>query len=564
MSIKSDDIIYPYIEVDEGDEGELKNIRFKNTEKFNFAYDIVDKLAVKCPEKTAMIHVTNDFKERIFTFYDMSRYSSQVANYLSYLGIKKGDHVMLVLKRHYQFWFTILALHKIGAVVIPATNLLLKSDFEYRLKTGSVDAVICTAEGNVSRELDKACKNYKGLKAKIMVGACRNGWKSFNREVKFFSRHFRRPIGEDGVSGSDPSIMFFTSGTTAYPKITTHSFTYPLGHYVTAAYWHQVKRDGVHFAISDTGWGKALWGKIYGQWLCESPIFTYDFDDFDAKNILRMIEKYKITTFCAPPTVYRVMVHLKLSKYDLSSLQHVTTAGEALNPEIWNKFYKQTGLKIYEGFGQTETTLTIGNLKGSTPIPGSMGKPSPQYDVRIMLSDGNMAKPNEVGEVVIYTGENVPCGLFSEYYGDEDKTKSTWHDDYYHTGDTAYMDEDGYYWYVGRVDDVIKSSGYRIGPFEIENEIMKLPYVLECAVTPVPDPIRGQAIKASIVLANGVEATDELKRDIMSTLKKNIASYKWPKVLDFTKNLPKTISGKVKRKEIKESDWNTDEKKDAK
>ena len=559
MGLNKDAVAAPFIEVEETEEGYLKNITFKNDDNFNFAYDVVDKLAKKCPDKTAMLHISEDGKERKFTFYDMSRYSSKVANYLQYLGIKKGDRVMLVLKRHYQFWFTILALHKIGAVVIPATNLLLKSDFEYRFKAGDVDAVIRTADGPVSREIDKAAKSYKKLKAKIMVGASRKGWHSFNKEVKYFSSHYIRPRGENAIKGSDPSIMFFTSGTTSYPKITTHNFKYPLGHYVTAKYWHQVDPEGIHFAISDTGWGKALWGKIYGQWLCEACVFTYDFDDFDAKEILQMIEKYKITTFCAPPTVYRVMVHMKLSNYDLSSLQNVTTAGEALNPEIYEKFKAKTGLTIMEGFGQTETTLLIANLKGATPRPGSMGIPTPQYDVKVMLPDGTIAQPEEEGEIVIRTEENIPNGLFMCYYGDEEKTNNAWYDGYYHTGDTAYYDEDGYLWYVGRVDDVIKSSGYRIGPFEIENEIMKLPYVLECAVTAVPDPIRGQAIKASIVLANGHEASDKLKTEIMKSLKKNIASYKWPKILDFTKELPKTISGKIRRKEIKEKDWNEHE-----
>ncbi|MCR5625110.1 MAG: AMP-binding protein [Lachnospiraceae bacterium] len=558
MILNEMDVAYPFVEVKEDENGVLKDIKFKNTDNFNFAYDIVDKLAEKTPEKLAMLYVDKELNERRFSFQEMSRYSSQAANYFSFLGIKKGDKVMLVLKRHYQFWFSILALHKIGAVVIPATNLLLKSDFEYRLKAGNIDAVVCTAEGEVSKELEKACKNYKNLKVKILVGAQRNGWRSFNKEVKYFSTVFKRPTGENEIKGTDPSIMFFTSGTTAYPKITTHNFLYPLGHYVTAAYWHRVQRDGIHFAISDTGWGKALWGKIYGQWLCEAAIFTFDFDDFEPRKILKMIEKYKITTFCAPPTVYRTLVHLKLEKYDLSSLVHVTTAGEALNPEIWNKFHDATGLEIFEGFGQTETTLTIGNLVGTVPRPGSMGIPSPQYNVKIMLSNGEIAGPEEVGEIVIETKENTPCGLFVEYYGDKEKTQNTWYDGYYHTGDTAYMDEDGYFWYVGRVDDVIKSSGYRIGPFEIENEIMKLPYVLECAVTPIPDPIRGQAIKASIVLANGVEGSEKLKREVMATLKKNIASYKWPKVVDFTKNLPKTISGKIQRKEIREYDWNND------
>ena len=507
MSLQKGDIAEPFIQVEETADGVLKDIKFVNDDNFNFAYDVVDKLAKKCPDKRAMLHISKDGKERSFTFYDMSRYSSKVANYLQYLGIRKGDRVMLVLKRHYQFWFTILALHKIGAVVIPATNLLLKSDFEYRFKAGNVDAVICTADGPVSREIDKAAKSYKNLKVKIMVGASRKGWHSFNKEVKYFSSHFRRPTGENAVGGSDPSIMFFTSGTTSYPKITTHNFKYPLGHYVTAKYWHQVDPDGIHFAISDTGWGKALWGKIYGQWLCEACIFTYDFDNFDAK-------------------------------------------------EIYEKFKAKTGFTIMEGFGQTETTLLIGNLVGDTPRPGSMGKPTPQYDVKVMLPDGTLAEPEEEGEIVIRTEEGVPNGLFMCYYGDEEKTNNAWHDGYYHTGDTAYYDEDGYLWYVGRVDDVIKSSGYRIGPFEIENEIMKLPYVLECAVTSVPDPIRGQAIKASIVLVNGQEGTDKLKSEIMKSLKKNIASYKWPKILDFTKELPKTISGKIRRKEIKENDWN--------
>ena len=554
MSLSKDAIAAPFISVEEDENGVLQKIEFKNDENFNFAYDVVDQMAKKHPDKVAMLHVSKTGKERTFTFYDMSRYSSKVANYLQYLGIKKGDRVMLVLKRHYQFWFALLALHKIGAVAIPATNLLLKSDFEYRFKNGEVDAVLCTADGQVSKEIDKACRAYKGMKAKIMVGASRKGWHSFNKEVKYFSSHFRRPRGEHAIHGDDPAIMFFTSGTTSYPKITTHNFKYPLGHYVTAKYWHQVDPDGIHFAISDTGWGKALWGKIYGQWLCEATIFTYDFDDFDAKEILRMIEKYKITTFCAPPTVYRVLVHMKLDRYDLSSLQNVTTAGEALNPEIYEKFKAKTGLTLMEGFGQTETTLTIGNLVGTTPRPGSMGIPTPQYDVQIMLPDGSLAGPNEEGEVVICTENSIPDGLFMGYYNDETKTDAAWYDGYYHTGDTAYYDEDGYFWYVGRVDDVIKSSGYRIGPFEIENEIMKLPYVLECAVTAVPDPIRGQAIKASIVLTDTVAASDKLKSEIMKSLKDNIASYKWPKILDFTKELPKTISGKIRRKEIRDHD----------
>ena len=545
-----------YIETTLDDDGILDSISYMNDENFNFAYDVVDVMAKKCPDKLAMLHVSREGRERHFTFRDMAKYSNKAANYFSYLGIKKGDKVMLVLKRHFQFWFSLLALHKIGAVAIPATNLLTKKDFEYRFKVGEVDAVICTADGDVSREVDKAAWGNSRLKTKIMVGGARESWHCFNKDIRYFSANFARP--EEAPGGEDTMLMFFTSGTTSYPKITAHNYKYPLGHYITAKYWHQVDPNGIHFAISDTGWGKALWGKIYGQWICEAPVFTYDFDDFDAKEILQMIGKYGITTFCAPPTVYRVMVHLKLENYDLSSLQNVTTAGEALNPKIFEKFKEKTGFDIMEGFGQTETTMLIGNIQGMMPRPGSMGKSSPLYDISVMRPDGTIADPGEEGEIVVKTSENIPNGLFKGYYGDEEKTDSVWYDGYYHTGDTAYMDEDGYLWYVGRVDDVIKSAGYRIGPFEIENEIMKLPYVLECAVTSVPDRWRGQAIKATIVLADGSDGDEHMKNDIVKYLKNNIASYKWPKIVDFAKELPKTISGKVRRAEIKKSDWSED------
>ena len=355
-------------------------------------------------------------------------------------------------------------------------------------------------------------------------------------------------------------LMFFTSGTTSYPKIAAHTYKYALGHYVTAKYWQQVKSDGIHFTISDTGWGKALWGKLYGQWLCEAAVFTYDFDEFYANHILEMIEKYKITTFCAPPTVYRVLVHMNLDKFDLSSLTNVTTAGEALNPEIYEKFYRKTGFKIMEGFGQTETTLTICNLEGMRPIPGSMGKPSPQYKVKVMRPDGTLCDERETGEIVIDVRDGYPAGLFMGYYLDEKRTENVIYEGYYHTGDTAYMDDEGYLWYVGRVDDVIKSTGYRVGPFEIENEIMKLPYVLECAVTSVPDPIRGQAIKATVVLTDDVEGNDDLKKQMNKFFKSNLASYKRPKLIEFVKELPKTVSGKIRRVEIKERDWAQNEK----
>lgn len=550
-----------YISVSTDEQGVLNAISFHDDEHFNFAYDVVDVLGKKQPDKLAMLHIANDGTERRITFKDMMVYSNKAANYFRFLGIKRGDRVMLVLKRHYQFWFAILALHKIGAVAIPATNLLVKKDFEYRFKAAKVDAVICTADGKVAVEVERAAKNYDGLKAKIMVGSSTlRGWRNFNRDMKYFSSQFKKPSLVPG--GNDPMLMFFTSGTTSYPKIAEHTYKYALGHYVTAKYWQQVQSDGIHFTISDTGWGKALWGKLYGQWLCEAAVFTYDFDEFYANHILEMIEKYKITTFCAPPTVYRVLVHMNLDKFDLSSLTNVTTAGEALNPEIYEKFYRKTGMRIMEGFGQTETTLTVCNLQGMQPRPGSMGKPSPQYDVQIMRPDGSICDERETGEIVINVKKGMPAGLFMGYYLDEKRTENVVYEGYYHTGDTAYMDDDGYLWYVGRVDDVIKSTGYRVGPFEIENEIMKLPYVLECAVTSVPDPIRGQAIKATVVLTDEVEGDEALKKQMNRFFKQNLASYKRPKLIEFVKELPKTVSGKIRRVEIKERDWAQDEKKD--
>lgn len=546
-----------FISTAKDEHGVLSAIEFHNDELFNFAYDVVDVLGKTKPDKLAMLHIASSGKERRITFKDMMVYSNKAANYFRFLGIKRGDRVMLVLKRHYQFWFAILALHKIGAIAIPATNLLVKKDFEYRLKAGKIDAVLCTSDGKVAQEVERASKTYDGLKAKIMVGSSTLvGWRNFNRDIRFFSPEFKKP--SDVPGGDDPMLMFFTSGTTSYPKIAAHSYKYALGHFITAKYWQQVDPDGIHFTISDTGWGKALWGKLYGQWLCEAAVFTYDFDEFYASEILKMIEKYKITTFCAPPTVYRVMVHMKLDHFDLSSLSTVATAGEALNPEIYDKFYKATGMKIMEGFGQTETTLTIGNLAGMEPKPGSMGKPSPQYTVRVMRPDGSLCDTGETGEIVISVEDGVPEGLFLGYYLDEKKTDSVCYNGYYHTGDTAYMDEDGFLWYVGRVDDVIKSTGYRVGPFEIENEIMKLPYVLECAVTSVPDAMRGQAIKASVVLTEGTAATDALKKEMVRFFKANLASYKRPKVIEFVKELPKTVSGKIRRVEIKEKDWAAD------
>ena len=537
-----------FITTVEDENGLLQSIDFHNEDKFNFAFDVVDAIAQKDPDKLAMLHIANDMTERRFTFNDMKRYSAQAANYFKSMGIKKGDRVMLVLKRHYQFWFAILGLHKLGAIVIPATNQLQAHDFEYRFEAADVSAIICTADGDVARQVDLAQDKCPMLKTKVLVGGEREGWKNFDEEFSLFSTHFYRT--EETPCGDDLMLMFFTSGTTGYPKIAAHSYKYALGHYITAKHWHGVSEGSLHFTISETGWGKALWGKLYGQWLCEGAVFTYDFDRFDASVILPMFAKYNITTFCAPPTMLRMMIKQDISKYDLSSIKHMTTAGEALNPEVYRQFEKATGLQIMEGFGQTELTLTIANLIGGTHKLGSMGKPVPLYDVDIVAPDGNPVADGEVGEIVVRTSEKVPCGLFAGYYRNEEKTAEVWHDGMYHTGDTAWRDEDGFYWYVGRVDDVIKSSGYRIGPFEIESVIMELPYVLECGVSAAPDEVRGQVVKASIVLTKGTEPTEELKKEIQNYVKEHTAPYKYPRIVVFRNELPKTISGKIQRNKL--------------
>ncbi len=537
-----------FVDTIEDENGYPLSINFKNEERFNFAFDVVDALAKREPEKLAMIHIGKDKTERRFTFNDMKRRSAQCANYFKSLGIKRGDRVMLVLKRHYQFWFAILGLHKLGAIVIPATNQLQEHDFEYRFNSADVSAILCTADGDVANQVDLAADKCPTLTTKILVGGKRDGWKSFDDEYPLFSAHYYR--NEDTPCGSDLMLMFFTSGTTGYPKIAAHNYKYPLGHYVTAKYWHGVGPDGLHFTISDTGWGKALWGKLYGQWLCEGAVFTYDFDRFDAADILPMFAKYGITTFCAPPTMLRMMVKEDISKYDLSSVRHMTTAGEALNPEVYRQFEEATGLQTMEGFGQTELTLTIANLMGGPHKLGSMGKPVPIYDVDIVDPDGNPVADGEVGEIVVRTDKKVPCGLFEGYYKNEEKTNEVWHDGMYHTGDTAWRDEDGFYWYVGRVDDVIKSSGYRIGPFEIESVIMELPYVLECGVSAAPDEMRGQVVKASIVLTKGTQPSEELKKEIQNYVKQHTAPYKYPRIVVFRDELPKTISGKIQRNKL--------------
>ena len=537
-----------FIDVQENKNGTPEKITFKNTEHFNFAYDLVDEIAKREPEKLAMLHISRDKTERRFTFMDIKRASSQCANYFKSIGIRKGDRVILILKRHYQFWFALLGLNKIGAIAIPAVSQLKAHDLEYRFNAAGISAVICTADGDTAAEVDAACENYSGIRSKLIVNGERDGWRTFNEEYKLYSSHCDRD--ENTPGGDDLMLMYFTSGTSGYPKIAAHSYKYPLGHFHTARYWHTVDTDGLHFTISDTGWAKAMWGKMYGQWLAEGAVFVYDFDRFDASDILPMFAKYHITTFCAPPTMLRMMVKQDISKYDFSSVKRMTTAGEALNPEVYRQFEKATGLRIMEGFGQSESTMIIGNLVGAPHKIGSMGKPAPIYDVELLGSDGNPVPLGESGEIAVNIKNGMPPGLAVCYYNNEKETAESWHDGYYHTGDLAWKDEDGFYWYVGRKDDVIKSSGYRIGPFEIESTIMELPYVLECGVSAAPDEVRGQVVKASIVLVEGKKGSDQLAKEIQNYVKQHTAPYKYPRIVVFRDELPKTPSGKIKRYEL--------------
>lgn len=540
-----------YVNETYDEKGVLKNFSLNVPEDFNFAYDVVDEMARLEPQKTAMVWCNEEGEERFFTYADMKKYSDKTANFFLSLGIGKGDMVMLILKRHYEFWFSILALHKIGAVVIPATALLTTKDLVYRFQSADVKAIVCTGQDKVSDYVDEAQAVCPSLTVKIVAKTEKEGWHSFNRGVEDASEHFERPQGESRNKSSDPMLIYFSSGTSGMPKMVLHDFAYPLGHIITGKHWQNLGAESLHLTVAETGWGKAVWGKLYGQWVMEAAVFVYDFEKFNPSDLLHKIEKYHITSFCAPPTIYRFFIKEGMDGFDLSSLKYATTAGEALNPEVFNRFYERTGLKLMEGFGQTETTLTVVNTLGMEPKPGSMGKPSPLYEVSIVDEDCNPVPAGEVGEIVVCTKNGKPSGLFDCYYRDGEKTKSAWHDGYYHTGDTAWQDEDGYLWYVGRTDDVIKSSGYRIGPFEIESVLMQHPTVLECAVTGVPDPVRGQVVKATIVLMKNVQPSDALASEIKDYVKHNTAPYKYPRIIEFVPELPKTISGKIRRVEIR-------------
>ena len=574
-----------YVDETYAPDGQLETFSVHYPDNFNFGYDIVDDIAMNDPDRRAMIWCNPEGEEHIFTFADMKRWSDKTANFLVDQGIRRGDYVLVVLRRHYQFWFVATALAKIGAVMVPATFMLKEHDLEYRLNGASISSIICTSVGEISQIADNVIDECPTVTSRILVngagggttkyddegnliavagtvgaalsgeeGICaasieREGWVDFNSGVRAASEVFER---RDTVA-AEPMLMYFSSGTSGNPKMVLHNSGYAVAHLITAKHWHNVQPDGVHFTIADTGWGKAVWGKYYGQWLMEACVLTYDFDRFNAGEILSLISKYQVTTLCCPPTMYRLMMSENFDAYDLSSLQYSTTAGEALNPDLFNFWKEHTGLTIYEGFGQTETPLTIANLKHSTPRSGSMGKPVPLYDVEIQRDDGSRCNTGETGEICIRM-EPRPAGIMMEYYRDPEKTANAIYDGWYHTGDTAWVDEDGYFWYVGRNDDVIKSSGYRIGPFEIESELLEHEAVRECAVTGVPDPVRGFAVKATVVLADGFTGSDELTRELQAWVKHRTAPYKYPRIVEYVDALPKTVNGKIRRVAIRQKD----------
>jgi acetyl-CoA synthetase len=529
------------------------NFKINATENFNFGFDVVDALADEQPDKLAILWVNDKGDERRITFSDLKKLSNQAANLLKELGINKGDMVMLILKRHYQYWVYAVALHKIGAVLIPATNQLMEKDIAYRIDAAGVKMIICTADGETKQYIENIEASAPDLKLKALANADRPGWINFDKRMAQMPDVFERPVGVDATKATDPFLIYFTSGTTGYPKMAMHNYMYPLGHIQTAKFWHRVRPEGLHFTIADTGWAKASWGKIYGQWLAEGAVFVYDFEKFHAKDILSMIEKYRITTFCAPPTMYRMITQEPMDHYNLKSLIHCTSAGEPLNPEVIRDFQKYTGIRICEGFGQSETTVCIATLYGIEPRIGSMGKLVPGYDIVLLSEDGGESPVGEVGEICIRTSEGAPKGLFTCYYKDKEKTDNAWYDGFYHTGDTAWKDEDDYYWYVGRGDDIIKSSGYRIGPFEVESALLEHESVLEAAITGVPDPVRGQIIKATIVLKTGYVGNDALTKELQEHVKHVTAPYKYPRVIEYVDVLPKTVSGKIRRIELRQS-----------
>ena len=531
-----------------------EHLEFIIPEHFNFAYDVMDAWAAEKPEKEALLW-TNDEGECIrFSFADIKEQTDRTAVYFSQLGIGRGDMVMLILKRRYEFWLAMLALHKLGAVAIPATHMLTKHDIVYRNTRAGVKAIVCVGEEYVMSQVKAALPESPSVEILVSVGPKKDeafhDWHSEWMEAPAFVRP------ETVNDNSDTMLMYFTSGTSGEPKMVAHDHLYALGHLTTGVFWHNLNANSIHLTVADTGWGKAVWGKLYGQWFAGATVFVYDHEKFTAEKIMRQIEKYHITSFCAPPTIYRFMIQEDFAKYDLSSLKYCTTAGEALEPAVYQKFFELTGIRLMEGFGQTETTMTLGTFPWNTPKPGSMGKPNPQYDIHLLKPDGTECEDGEKGEICVKVGDRKPYGLFKYYYRDEEMTKKVWHDGLYHTGDMAWRDDEGYYWFEGRIDDVIKSSGYRIGPFEVESALMTHPAVVECAITGVPDEVRGMVVKATVVLAKEWKdkAGDDLIKELQQHVKHETAPYKYPRIIEFVDELPKTISGKIRRVEIRAKD----------
>ncbi len=522
--------------------GRLQKLTLEYPDNFNFGYDVVDKIADETPEKRALVWCNVEGEEHIFSFADIKKYSNQMANVFRSAGIGHGDRVILILKRHYEYWFAAVALHKLGAVMIPATHMLTVSDFVYRIKSSKVKAIVCTTQNEVPEKITAALKEANMTAKLWCVQKDADGFENLTEAMREAPEKFERVQ----TLATDPMMLYFTSGTTGYPKGVIHEHSYPLAHIVTAKYWHQAEDNGLHFTVAETGWAKASWGKLYGQWLVGSAVMVYDFDNFEPKQLTAVINRYGVTSFCAPPTVYRYLVRKGIP--DMPSLKHATTAGEMLAPEVFRKFTERTGLQLCEGYGQTETTLLMANFKGYDAVEGSMGTPSPFYNIELRGKNGKPVDTYEIGEVVIVPEKaGKQPGVFAAYLDNEEQYSYVWRDGVYHTGDAAYMDENGRYWFHGRFDDIIKTGGFRVGPYEVENVLMEHPAVVECSVIGVPDALRGQSIKAVIVLGAGYEPSQELELEIKNFCNQKLAEYKWIRIIEFVIEMPKTISGKIQK-----------------
>ena len=531
-----------------------ENFKINIPDGFNFGFDVVDSWAEQDKTKRALVWCDDHGGEKTLTFDDIRRMSNKTANFFKSMGIKKGSVVMLILRRRWEYWVCAAALHKIGAILIPASLQLTKKDIAYRAGAANIEMLICVDDDFVVSQVEAALPESPSIKNLVMVGGKREGWLHFDDAISGFSEDFARPTGDDATKNDDIMLIYFTSGTTGMPKMVSHNFMHPLGHIITAKYWQQVQEDMLHMSVSDSGWAKFGWGKIYGQWICGAVIFAYDMDKFVPAKLLEKISQYKLTTFCAPPTMFRFMLQEDVAKYDLSSIKHYCIAGEPLNPEVFKQWEKLTGIKLTEGFGQSESVVLLANFPWFEPRPGSMGKPSPLHDIQLINENGEICEDGEEGQIVVMLDKGWPTGLFTEFFQDPEKTKSVLGGKYYNLQDVAWRDVDGYYWFVGRADDVIKCSGYRIGPFEVESALIEHPAVVECAITAAPDPVRGQVVKASIILAQGYSPSDELVKELQEHVKNVTAPYKYPRIVEFVAELPKTVSGKIKRADIRTED----------